>query len=63
MAIWQDGKETTGIHRKGKDVQEVWKFIGGAWRNVWQAIRSCFGRGFWNNQKPWSNTDGWKNGN
>lgn len=61
MAIWRQGHEITSIHRQGKDIQEVWKFIDGAWRNVWQAIRSCFGRGFWLNDKPWSNKDVWKN--
>ena len=30
-------------------------------RLVWQYIRSCFGRGYWINEKPWSETDGWKN--
>lgn len=28
---------------------------------VWQAIRSCFSAGFWNNSKPWINNEGWKN--
>lgn len=28
---------------------------------VWQAVRSCFGAGWWNNVKPWDNTEGWKN--
>lgn len=28
---------------------------------VWQAIRSCFGKGYWVNDKPWRNEDGWKN--
>ncbi len=28
---------------------------------VWQAIRSCFGSGFWTNIKPWSNTEAWRN--
>lgn len=61
MAIWENGHEVTSIHEEGHDVQEIWQYINGAWRNVWQAIRSCFGRGFWNNQKPWRNEDGWKN--
>ncbi len=38
-------------------VTEIYK---GA-RLVWQAIRSCFGSGFWLNDRPWLNTDGWKN--
>ena len=28
---------------------------------IWQYIRSCFGRGYWINEKPWSQTDGWAN--
>jgi len=27
---------------------------------VWQAIRSCYGAGFWQQSKPWLNNDGWK---
>ena len=28
---------------------------------AWQAIRSCFGSGMWNGEKPWIGTDAWKN--
>lgn len=56
------GKETTQIHRNGRDTMEVWRYAGGVWRSVWQAIRSCFGRGFWSNSKCWKNTDKWHNG-
>lgn len=28
---------------------------------VWEAIKSCFGAGYWKNDSPWSNTEGWKN--
>lgn len=28
---------------------------------VWEAIKSCFGAGYWKNDAPWSNTEGWKN--
>ena len=61
MGINRKGRDVTGIHRKGHTTTEVVKFIGGAWRSVWQYIRSCFGRGFWVNEKPWSNKDFWKN--
>lgn len=61
MAIYKEGHEIIGRWSKGHDLQEKWSFIDGVWRMVWQAIRSCFGRGFWNNIKPWSNTDGWRN--
>lgn len=30
-------------------------------RLVWEAISSCFGAGYWNNDKPWSNDDAWCN--
>ena len=28
---------------------------------VWEAISSCFGSGYWIDNRPWSNTDGWRN--
>ena len=61
MGIEKNGRETTGIHRNGHDFIEVWEFIKGSWRMVWELIRSCFGRGFWVNEQPWNNEDGWKN--
>lgn len=30
-------------------------------RLIWQAIKSCFGAGFWRNDKPWDNKEGYKN--
>lgn len=29
---------------------------------LWEQIKSCFGKGFWINDKPWINNDCWKNG-
>lgn len=28
---------------------------------IWQSISSCFGGGYWDNNKPWNNDDGWRN--
>lgn len=28
---------------------------------VWQAAHSCFGAGFWVNEKPWINEEGYRN--
>lgn len=28
---------------------------------IWQAVRSCFGIGWWVNEKPWINDETWKN--
>ena len=29
---------------------------------IWQAINSCFGAGYWDNDKGWDNDDSWDNG-
>lgn len=59
IRITNNGKEReiTAIYRDGKTFTNVYF----AERLVWQAIRSCFGRGYWINEKPWINNDGWKN--
>jgi hypothetical protein len=28
---------------------------------VWNTIRSCFGSGYWDNDRPWDNDDAWQN--
>lgn len=56
MAIYKKGKEVTQLFHSGKVVTAVYKGVV----LVWEAINSCFGKGFWANSKPWSNKDGWK---
>ena len=29
---------------------------------VWEAISSCFGAGYWDDDKPWSDDDAWSDG-
>lgn len=55
--IYKGDTEVSAIYKGNRVIAEVYK---GAVL-VWQAIRSCFGRGFWINDKPWNNDDGWKN--
>lgn len=55
------GKEITGIYRYGKTIVEVHKYIDKGWQIVWMYVKSCFGRGYWINDKPWSNKDVWRN--
>ena len=55
--IVHDNKETTAIYIGTRAIQIVYR---GA-RLIWQAVRSCFGSGWWVNGNQWSNTDGWKN--
>lgn len=55
--IYKDGKEITAIFLGGKVISSVYQGT----KLVWQAIRSCFGSGFWVNTKPWLSNEGWKN--
>lgn len=41
----------------GRVISAVYKGL----QLVWTAIRSCFGKGYWINNKPWVNADAWKN--
>lgn len=52
-----NGKEISSIYINDKLIAEVYKNSA----LLWQSIRSCFGKGFWINDKPWDNKDGWKN--
>jgi len=56
--IKKDSNDTIAITAKGSVIAMV---KHGA-DIVWQAVRSCFGKGWWINEKPWSNDDAWKNG-
>lgn len=55
--IYKEGKEITKIFKSNKEISYVYK---GALL-VWQAVRSCFGSGFWVNEKPWLSEEGWRN--
>lgn len=55
----KSGKELSALNI-GRTVQSA-VYVGV--NLIWQAIRSCFGSGFWVNQKPWLNNESWKNNN
>lgn len=57
MAIFFKGKEITGVYHGSKAISAIYK---GA-TLVWEAVRSCFGKGFWMNNMPWNNGDKWAN--
>lgn len=58
MALYRNDKvQIPTIYKGRKNVTAVYKGL----RLVWQFIKSCFGRGYWLNDKAWSNTDGWAN--
>lgn len=55
--IFFGDKEITLVQLGSKAITQIYLGI----KLVWEAIRSCFGAGFWKNESPWSNTEGWKN--
>ena len=55
--IFKNNKEITSIFKGNKVIIEIYKGAS----LVWQSIKSCFGKGFWINEKPWDNNEGWKN--
>lgn len=54
---YNDGHETVAI-RKWHHAFTMVKY---GVDTVWQAVRSCFGRGIWIPSKPWLGSDKWKN--
>ena len=54
--IYKNEKEITGIYVADKVITAVY---AGA-RIVWEAIRSCYGKGYWADERPWIDEDGWK---
>lgn len=57
MSIFNNNKEIISVFSKNKIIVSIYKGT----RLLWEAINSCFGKGFWINVKPWNNKDGWKN--
>jgi len=58
MSISVGNKNVTGISVGAIAIAYVYR---GAVL-VWQAIRSCFGNGYWINDKGWINDNAWRNG-
>ena len=54
---YRDGKETVGVYKGNKVVNAIYHGL----RLVWELITSCFGRGYWINDAPFVNEDGWRN--
>ena len=52
-----NNKDITEVYINSKKISVIYK----SGRLIWQAIRSCFGSGFWVNEKPWLNEEGWRN--
>lgn len=57
MGIVFRKKEIVSIHFGTQVIAAIYKGT----KLIWMAARSCFGKGYWMNDKPWSNTEVWKN--
>lgn len=55
--IYINKKELESLFLNNKAVSQIYKGM----TIIWEAIKSCFGAGFWKNDAPWSNNEGWKN--
>jgi len=55
--IFKANKEIVAVFKGSKTITAIYRGT----RLVWQPARSCFGAGYWVNEKPWLNEEGWKN--
>lgn len=55
--IYVNGKSVALIYLGERAVSSIRKGTS----LVWQAVRSCFGAGYWRGDKPWVGEDAWKN--
>lgn len=55
--IFKNGKELAEIYHGTLSIEEMYrgKVL------IWQAARSCFGKGYWIGERPWLDNDAWKN--
>ena len=57
MSIYISKKEINQIFYNNKAIMVLYRGTV----IVWEAINSCFGRGYWLNSKGWVNKDSWRN--
>lgn len=53
----EEEKEITDVHFGEISMSAIYQGVV----LLWEAVRSCFGRGRWVNEKPWLNDDAWRN--
>jgi len=64
--LYQKGHNITSIYAPKdngggsysiKKITTVYRYS----KKLWEAITSCFGKGFWINTESWTNNEGWAN--
>ena len=56
MISWR-GKEAAEFYWQNKAITAIYAFG----KEVWTLFLSCFGRGYWIDELPWTNNDIWEN--
>lgn len=54
--IFKGDKEVVAIYKGEKAIVEIRKGLS----LVWELLMSCFGKGYWINERPWMNNAAWK---
>lgn len=54
--IYKGTRGISGAFFGSRPIQAVYKGL----RLVWTGIRSCFGSGRWIDERPWIDSDSWK---
>lgn len=54
-------KQATAIYKGTESGPRVVSAVYQGLMLIWQYVKSCFGRGYWINDKMWSDKDAWKN--
>lgn len=58
MIFTRGNREIVAVSLGRRAIAAVWR---GA-RLVWEAVSSCFGRGYWKGDEPWNGADAWRGG-
>lgn len=53
-----EAADNNGVKRV---ITRVYAVVDNELKLVWEAIRSCFGSGWWITNRPWINNNAWKN--
>lgn len=54
--IFNNSKQIDSIKHRNTNIVFIYHLSS----LVYQYLRSCFGRGYWDDTAPWSDTEGWK---
>ena len=54
--IFNNSKQVSDIKHNTKGMTAIYHLS----LLVWQNLKSCFGKGYWDSIAPWSDTEGWK---